>query len=68
MDSLLGKPPKPAPIIPPAPPPPTLDQAAATQVTGDRLRVRRGRAATDLASGSSSPTGGVGVYRALGGA
>lgn len=69
MDNVFGiDPAKAPPIIPPAPPPPTLDAAADRQVVGDRLKVRRGRAATDLSSGSSAPTGAVGVYKALGGA
>lgn len=69
MESLLGiEKPKPQPIIPPAPPPPTVDQAQARQVTGDRVRFRKGRAATDLtSSGAPGAMGSVGVYRALGG-
>lgn len=67
MASMFGiDKPKPQPIIPPAPPPPTVDQALERQVAGDRIRVRRGRAATDL-SGGGAGGGAVGVYRALGG-
>lgn len=67
MQSLFGiEKPKPAPIIPPAPPPPTIDEAQERQASTDRTRFRRGAAANRLAT-SAAPQGRVGVYRALGG-
>jgi hypothetical protein len=51
MESLFGiEKPKPAPIIPPAAPPPTINQAAERQVTGDRTRYRRGAAMNRLST------------------
>ncbi len=66
IGSLFGvEQPKPAPVVPPPAPPPTIDTARERQTTTDRLRHRRGAASTRLSSGS--PSGRVGVYRALGG-
>lgn len=68
VESLFGiEKPKPAPIIPPSPPPPTIDAAQERQVTGDRIKFRRGRAATDLSGGAAPAGGAIGVYKALGG-
>lgn len=68
MESVFGiEKPKPAAIVPPAPPPPTVDAARERQVTGDRVRMRRGRAATDLSGGAAPISSPVGVYKALGG-
>ncbi len=48
------KPPK-APVPPaPAPPPPTIDEAAQRSQEDTRLRLRRGRAATVLASNTGA--------------
>jgi hypothetical protein len=58
--------PKPQPVLPPPSPPPTIDLAQERQVTGDRLKFRRGAAATRLAP-SGAGSGRVGVYKALGG-
>ncbi len=66
-ESLFGiEKPKPAPIIPPAAPPPTINEAQERQVAGDRARFRRGAAANRL-SAPSAPAGRVGVFKALGG-
>jgi len=48
MSALFETPEIPAPVIPP--PPPTVDDAAARQKSSDKLRQRRGRAATVLTS------------------
>jgi hypothetical protein len=58
--------PKTQPIIPAPAPPPTVDQAQERQTTTDRIRFRRGAAATRLSSDSGG-AGRVGVYKALGG-
>lgn len=58
--------PKPAPIIPPAPPPPTINDAQQRQTATDRTKYRRGSAAARLSS-PAAPAGRVGVYKALGG-
>lgn len=68
MEAVFGiEKPKPVPVLPPSPPPPTLDAAAERQVTGDRIKVRKGRAATDLGGAAPSPSTRVGVFKALGG-
>lgn len=67
IGGLLGmdtKPPKPQ-VIPSPSPPPTIDAAQERQTTTDRLKFRRGAAATRLAPASTG--GRVGVYKALGG-
>lgn len=57
--------PKPQPVIPPSPPPPTIDAAQERQTATDRLKFRRGGAMTRLPQNSGA--GRVGVYKALGG-
>lgn len=59
--------PKPQPVMPAAPPPPTIDVAQERQVTSDRLKFRRGAAATRLAGSAPAGQGRTAVYRALGG-
>lgn len=59
--------PKPQPVMPSAPPPPTIDQAQERQTQTDRLRFRRGAAATRLAGSAAPGQGRTAVYRALGG-
>lgn len=69
-ESLFGAPkqPKPAPILPPAPPPPTINEAQERQVATDRTRFRRGSAANRLSgSGAGGMASRVGVFKALGG-
>lgn len=58
--------PKPQPVIPPPSPPPTIDAAQERQTATDRLKFRKGAAATRLAA-PGGPAGRVGVYKALGG-
>lgn len=62
-----GKQPKPAPILPPAPPPPTINEAQERQVATDRTRFRRGSAANRLSPAVTSMASRVGIYKALGG-
>ena len=67
MESLLGiEKPKAAPIIPPAAPPPTINEAQERQTGTDRTRYRRGAAMNRLST-PAAPTGRVGVFKALGG-
>lgn len=55
------------PKVEQAPPPPTVDEAQVRRNEVDRMRRRRGRAATILSDQASQATGGVGVNRLLGG-
>jgi hypothetical protein len=70
MDAIGGlfgvEKPKPQPVIPTPSPPPTIDQAQERQVSTDRMKFRRGAAATRLSEGGGGGSR-VGVYRALGG-
>lgn len=67
MQSLFGiEKPKPAPIIPPAPPPPTVNDASQRTQSLDRTKFRLGSAANRL-SNPAAPAGRVGIYKALGG-
>ncbi|MCB1883688.1 MAG: hypothetical protein KDG89_06800 [Geminicoccaceae bacterium] len=59
----MGKAPKSPAVPPPAPPPPREDEAVADQAELERLRRRRGRASTLLAS---APEGGAGTRALLG--
>lgn len=49
------------------PKPPTIDEAQRARIEADRLRKRRGRAATILSTNESQSTGSVGVAKLLGG-
>ena len=57
MSALFSSPDIPDPIVPP--PVPTVDEAAQRQQSADRIRKRKGRAATVLTSdqGTSATTG-----------
>lgn len=67
MSSLFSKPkvPKPTPAEP-APSPITVNEDRVAQETQDRLRRRRGRAATLLSGGNAPASGTVAIKTALG--
>jgi hypothetical protein len=68
MSGIFGSPkvPEPPPPPPPAPPPPGVDEARESRRKQDEMRMRRGRAATILSSGTKDLAPSTSVKSLLG--